>query len=130
MKKTALYILFFVLVFSSACKKLVVDENSDFVGVWKTECFGEGCNQHTLIIRNDNTGEYYTDGQNLEPVSYKGKVRINDNVLKIGVIHKFEIDQVPTEENDSIIIYCPCHYGDVYNYTWYMEIDGLRYYKQ
>ncbi len=130
MKKAALFILFFVIIFASACKKPVLNENPDYAGVWKTECLGNGCNQHILIIRNDNTGEYYTEGQDIESVSYEGKVRIKDDVLKIGLVNSFHINEPPTEKYDSVFSYCQCSYGEVYVYSWYMVIDDMTYYKQ
>jgi len=130
MDKKVLFIFFVITVFVTGCKKLVLYENSDYQGVWKTECMGHGCDSHVIIIGDDNTAEYYTEGQEIELVHYKGKARIKDDVLKIGVAHSFHVDQPPTAKSDTVFSSCQCTFGEAFVYSWYMIIDNNTYYKQ
>ena len=129
MRKKILYLIV-ITAFVCSCKKLILNENPDYEGVWETECLGHGCDVHTLIIREDNTGEYRTSGQEIENVNYKGKVRIKDDVLQIGVKNKFNINEHPTAKNDTVTSYCQCLWGEKMVYSWYMIIDNITYYKE
>ncbi|HRZ42557.1 MAG TPA: hypothetical protein P5228_07635 [Bacteroidales bacterium] len=129
MNKTVVLFTLLTLL-SFGCKKQILDENPDYEGVWKSECFGMGCDRYTLTIKSDNTGEYIASGQEIENVHYKGTVRIKDNTLKIGLNHAFTVNTPPTEKHDTVTSYCQCLYGEEMVYSRYLTIDNITFYKE
>lgn len=122
MKKTGLFLILITMSGVFSCKK-AIKENPEYEGYWRG---GEICDP-AITIGSDGYGSFkYTDHQtDCQGRDNKGKARIFNNTLKIG-IKRFKIDQEPTII-DTIILWYNTIPQQKSNMK--MVLDGVEYYK-
>jgi hypothetical protein len=92
-------------VLFSSCRKELEGKDLDFIGYWESD-------NAYIDINTDSHGSYeYYNGAVTK--SAAGRVRVNGNKLKVGLVG-FKIDQRPTEDANG---------------EWHMTLDGDDYYR-